>query len=372
MAEPISRYAHIMEEAMDDKHKIEQMIKEGTITPEQAELLLHAVNESERRRQTVLEDIKARRKYHKNKARGIFGSVLLIALALVSILLHMAIAQSPGRDVQKALQALGNAAAFVEKQDYPQAIASIENGIESAPRFFLGYTMLGMTYQMMGAEDNTQRFEALAAEAFDKAANFREQQADKSRRKITSLVFLMIFVLLIISGICLFLLLLYNSLVRREEDVSESWALVATYCQRRHDLIPLVMDAVKEFVGHEQETFTAVSEARNRAGIALKRAGAMATEDAQKLGEIGSAEDALELAMGKITALAEQYPDLKTNTNYLAVQKELADTENQIAYARQTYNQKVKKYNRGLRTFPFNLMAAAFGFSARTYFAAAE
>jgi LemA protein len=98
----------------------------------------------------------------------------------------------------------------------------------------------------------------------------------------------------------------------------------------------------------------------------------MATEDAQKLGEMGSAEDALKAAMGKITALAEQYPDLKSNTNYLTVQRELADTENQIANARQTYNQKVKKYNTGLRTFPFNLMAAAFGFSARTYFAAAE
>jgi LemA protein len=361
-----------MEEAMNDKQKIEQMIEEGTITPEQAKLLLHAVNESERRRQAVLEDIKARKKSRKNKARGIFSSGLLVALVLISILLHLAIAQSPGRDVQNALQAFGDAAALVEKQNYPQAIASIENGIERAPRFFLGYTMLGMTYQIMGAEDNTQKFENLAAEAFDKAANFREQQAGKSRRKIIGLVFLMIFVLLIISGICLFLLLLYNSLVLREEDVNESWSLVATYCQRRHDLIPLVMEAVKEFVGHEKETFTAVSEARNRADIALEGAGAMATEDAQKLAEVGSAEDALKLAMGKITAIAEQYPQLKTNTNYLAVQQELSDTENQIAYARQTYNQKVKKYNRGLKTFPFNLMAAAFGFSARTYFAAAE
>ena len=357
---------------MDDKQKIEQMKKEGTITPEQAELLLHAVNASERRRQAVLEDIKARKKSRKNKARGIFGSSLLIALVLITILIHLALAQSPGRDVQNALQAFSTAAVLVEKQDYPRAIASIEKGIESAPRFFLGYTMLGMTYQIMGARDNTQKFDALAAEAFDKAANFREQEAGKSRRKITGLVFLMIFVLLIISSICIFLLLLYNSLVLREEDVNESWSLVATYCQRRHDLIPLVMDTVKDFVGHEQETFTAVSEARNRADIALEQAGAVATEDAQTLAEIGSAEDALKLAMGRITALAEQYPDLKTNTNYLAVQQELADTENQIAYARQTYNQKVKKYNRGLRTFPFSLMAAAFGFSARTYFAAAE
>jgi LemA protein len=229
-----------------------------------------------------------------------------------------------------------------------------------------------MTYRMMGDLDKTQKFQALAVEAFYKAANLPEQQAGKSRRKITSMVFLVIFVVLIISSVCLFLLLLHNSLVQKEESVSESWALVATYCQRRLDLIPLVMDAVKEFVGHEQETFKAVSDARTRAGIALEQAGVMATEDAQKLGEIGSAEDTLKLATGKITALAEQYPDLKTSTNYLTVQQELADTENQIAHARKTYNQKVKKYNTGLRTFPFNLMAAAFGFNARTYFAATE
>jgi LemA protein len=357
---------------MDDKQKIEKMIKEGTITPEQAELLLHAVNESERRRQTVLDDIKAQRKSRKNKAKGLLGSILFVALVLISILIHLAIAQSPGRDVQKAIQEFGQAAGFVEKQNYPSAVESIEKGIEKAPRFFLGYTILGMTYQMMGAADETQKFEALAAEAFDKAANFREKQADKSRRKITGIVFLVIFLLLIFSGVCLVLLFLYNSLIRWEEDVSESWALVATYCQRRLDLIPLVLDVVKEFVGHEQETFKAVSEARTRARSALDQVGGIATEDAEKLGEIDRAEDALNLAMGKMNALAEQYPDLKTNASYLAVQQELSDTENQIAYARQTYNQKVRKYNTGLRTFPFNLMAAAFGFSARTYFAAAE
>ena len=357
---------------MGDKQKIDQMIKEGKITPEQAGLLLHAISESELRRQSILEDIKAQKKSRKKMAKGILTSGLLIALVLISILFHLVIAQSPGRDVNKALIAFSHAAGLVEKQNYPQAVETIEEGIQKAPRFFLGYTILGMTYRMMHDTDKTENFEALAAEAFDKAANLSEQRAGKSRRKITSMVFLVIFLVLILSGICLLLLMLHNSLVRREEDVSESWALVATYCQRKLDLIPLVMNAVKEITGHEQETFTAVSEARNRAGIALKHAGAIATEDAQKLGDVGSAEDALKHAMGKIDALAEQYPEIKTNTNYLAMQHELADTENQIAYARQNYNQKVNKYNKGLRTFPFNLMAAAFGFSARTYFAAAE
>ncbi len=357
---------------MHHKQKIEQMVKEGAVTPEQAELLLHAVKESERRRRSVLGDIKAQKKFRKNKARGILGFSLFIALVLISILLHLGIAQSPGRDAQNALKAFSRAIDFVEKHKYPQAIETIEEGIEKAPRFFLGYAMLGMTYRLMDDKDHTQEFEALAVEAFAKGADLREQQSGKNRRQITSMVFLVIFLLLIITGICLLLLLLYNSLVHREESVSESWALVATYCQRRLDLIPLVLNSVKEFIGHEQETFKTVAEARNRAGIALEQAGAMAAEDVQKLGEMGSAEDALKLAMGKIAALAEQYPDLKSHTNYLTVQRELADTENQIAYARQTYNQKVKKYNTGLRTFPFNLMAAAFGFSARTYFAAAE
>lgn len=357
---------------MDDKQKIKKMIKEGTITPEQAELLLQALNESERRRQTVINDIKAQTKSRKNKAKGLLGSILFVVLVLISILIHLAMAQSPGRDVQKAIQEFGQAAGFIQERNYPSAVESIEKGIGKAPRFFLGYTMLGMTYQMMGAEDKTQKFEVLASEAFDKAANLHEKKADKSRRKITGIVFLVIFLLLIFSSVCLVLLLLYNSLVRREEDVSESWALVATYCQRKLDLIPLVLDVVKEFVAHEQDTFKAVSEARAWAGSALDQVQGMPTEDAQKIGEIGKAEDALNLAMGRINALSEQYPDLKTNASYLAVQHELSDTENEIAFARQTYNQKVKKYNAGLRTFPLNLMAAVFGFSERTYFAVAE
>jgi LemA protein len=357
---------------MDDKQKIEKMKKEGRITPEQAELLLHAVNESEQRRQEILEDIEAQRKSRKKRMKGFLSVGLFVALMGISILLHLAIAKSPGRDVQKALQEFGQATGYFEKQNYAQAVVSIKKGIEKAPRFFMGYSILGMTYQMMHKIDQKQDFETLASEAFVKAQNLRNQQTGQGHRRYTGMVFLVIFLLLIISAVCLLLLLLYNILVRREEGASESWALVATYCQRKLDLIPAVMDAVKEFVGHEHETFKAVSEARGQAGSALQKAGVMATEDVQKLDEISGAEDALNLAMGKITALAEQYPELKTNTNYLAVQDQLAETENQIAYARQIYNQKVKKYNTGLRTFPFNLMAAAFGFGAKTYFGAIE
>ena len=357
---------------MDDKRKIEQMKNEGRITPEQAELLLHAVNESEQRRQEILEDIKAHQKSRNSKVKGFMGMGLFLVLMGISILFHLAIADSPGRDVQKALQDFGQATGYFEKQDYAQALESIEKGIEKAPRFFLGYSMLGMTYRMMHNIDQKQDFQTLASEAFVRAQNLRDQQTGQSHRRYTAMVFLVIFLLLIVSAVCLLLLLLYNVLVRREEAASESWALVVTYCQRKFDLIPAVMDAVKDFVGHEHETFKAVSQARGQAESALQKAGAMATEDDQKLDQVSSAEDALGLAMGKITALAEQYPELKTNTNFLAVQDQLAETENQIAYARQIYNQKVKKYNTGLRTFPFNLMAVAFGFGAKTYFGAAE
>lgn len=362
----------LQEATMDDKHKIKKMQKEGRITPEQAELLLHAVNESEQRRREILEDIKAQKKSRDSKVKGFMGVGLLVALMGISILLHLAIARSPGRDVQKALQEFGQATAYFEKQNYAQAVESINKGIEKAPRFFMGYSLLGMTYRMMHNIDQKQNFETLASEAFVKAQNLRNQKTAQSQRRYTGIVFLVIFLLLIVSAVCLLLLVLYNILVRREEDASESWALVATYCQRKLDLIPAVMDAVRQFVGHEHETFKAVSEARNQAGSALQKAGAMATEDGQKLDEITGAEDALDLAMGKISALAEQYPELKTNTNYLAVQDQLAETENQIAYARQIYNQKVKKYNTGLRVFPFNLMAVAFGFGAKTYFGGAE
>ena len=348
------------------------MRNEGRISPEQAELLLHAVDESEQRRRKILEDIKTQKKSRNSKVKGVMGVGLFVVLMGISILLHLAIANSPGRDVQKALQEFGQATAYLEKQNYTQAAESIEKGIKKAPRFFLGYGMLGMTYRMMHHSDQNPEFETLASEAFVKAQNLRNQQSGKGHRRVTGMVFLVIFLLLIICTVCLLLLLLFNTLVRREETASESWAVVATYCQRKFDLVPAIMDAVKEFVGHEHETFKAVSEARGRADTALQQAGALATDDDQKLDQISGADDALSLAMGKITALAEQYPELKTNTNYLALQDQLAETENQIAYARQVYNQKVKKYNTGLRTFPFNLMAAAFGFGAKTYFGTAE
>jgi LemA protein len=357
---------------MDDKQKIEKMKAEGKINAEQAELLLHALNASEARRREVLAEIQAQKKSRKGKAKGFLGASLLVVLILISILFHLELARGPGRDVQKALQEFAHTADYLEKQDYTRAVESIEKGIGKAPHFFMGYTLLGMTYRMMPAIGKTQGFKALADEAFDKAADLRKRQDGKSRRQITGLVFLAIFVVLIISGICFFLLLLYNSLVRREEDVGESLALVATFSQRKLDQIPLVLNAVREFVEHEQETFKAVSEARNRIGDALQKAGAMATGGVQGPDEIGKADEALNLAMGRISALAEHYPELKTDASYLAVQQELAETENQIASARQVYNQKVKKYNAGLKTFPLNLMAAAFGFSARKYFAGAE
>lgn len=357
---------------MDDIYKIDQMKKEGRITSDQAELLLRAINESEQRRREILKDTRAQKKYRNSKVKGFMFVGLLVALMGISILIHLAIAKSPGRDVQKALPEFSQATDYFEKQNYAQAVALINKGIQKAPRFFMGYSMLGVTYQMMHKIDGSQGFQKLASDAFTKARNLQSQQTDQDHRTTTSMVFLVIFLLLIISAVCLPLLLLYNTLVRREEDANESWAVVATYCQRKLDLIPAVMDAVKASVGHEHETFKAVSEARKQAGTALHKAGATASEDVQMPGETGSAEDALNLAVGKMTALAEQYPQLKTNSNYLAVQDQLAETENQIAHARQIYNQKVKKYNSGLRTFPFNLMAVAFGFGAKTYFGAAE
>jgi len=357
---------------MDDKHKIEKMKNEGRITTEQAELLLHAVIESEQRKQVILEDMKAQKKSRKSKLKGFMGVGLLVALVGISILFHLVMAQRPGRDVQKALKEFGQANSYFEKQDYAQAVVAIEKGIETAPRFFLGYTMLGLTYRVMHKIDPHEEFNALASEAFVKAQHLRNELSDQSRIRYRGIFFMVIFLVLIISAVSLILLLFYNILVRREEEVSESWALVATYCQRKFDLIPPIMDAVKAYVGHEHETFKAVSEARSRAGGALQMADAKATEDLQKIGEMSGAENALSSAMGKITALAEQYPELKTNTNYLAMQDQLAETENQIAYARQRYNQNVKKYNTGLRTFPFNLMAVAFGFGVKTYFGAAD
>lgn len=176
-------------------------------------------------------------------------------------------------------------------------------------------------------------------------------------------VFLFIFLLLVVSVTGVVLLLMYNVLVKREERVAEAWAQIGTLYQRKLDLIPALLEVVKDFARHEKETLQNVITARQQAyEIADAPVGPGSSAGADV-----TAPKNLDLGLTKIQVLAEQYPDLKANVHYSTMQEELTEAEDGIARAKQTYNHRVQVYNAGLRLFPLNLMAAAFTFQPKEY-----
>lgn len=153
----------------------------------------------------------------------------------------------------------------------------------------------------------------------------------------------------------------YNGMVEKEETVKSAWSNVETQYQRRADLIPNLVSTVKGYAKHEQETLNQVVEARTQA-----LAGGATVE------EYAAAQQQVSSALGRLIAIAESYPDLKANQNFLELQAQLEGTENRIAVSRNKYNEIVKIYNTKTLTFPSNLIAKMFGFEKRSLFAAAE
>jgi len=166
----------------------------------------------------------------------------------------------------------------------------------------------------------------------------------------------------IIIGIVVLLLFIfigiYNSLVRLRNQVSNSWSQIDVQLKRRHDLIPNLMETVKGYMKHERETMEAVTNARNLAQGAIGKG----------VGAQSKAEAELSGALGRLLAVVENYPDLKANQNFLALQEELTSTENKISFSRQFYNDSVLGYNNKTQMFPSNVVANVTGFKAGEFF----
>jgi LemA protein len=148
----------------------------------------------------------------------------------------------------------------------------------------------------------------------------------------------------------------YNSLVGLRNRVKNAWSQIDVQLKRRHDLIPNLVETAKGYMTHERETLSAVTEARSRA----MGAGTVA--------EKGAAESQLSQALSRFLVSVEAYPDLKANTNFLALQEELTSTENKIAFARQSYTDAVNFYNNKIEMFPSNVVAGMFNFRPETFF----
>jgi LemA protein len=146
----------------------------------------------------------------------------------------------------------------------------------------------------------------------------------------------------------LYFVAIYNGLVRRRNETQNAWAQIDVQLKRRHDLIPNLVEAVKGYMTHEQGTLEAVIQARN------------AATTAQGPIQAGAAEGLLGALLGRIFVLAEDYPELKANTNFLALQEELTSTENRIAFARQAYNDAATRLNNAREVFPAVLISGGF------------
>ena len=161
----------------------------------------------------------------------------------------------------------------------------------------------------------------------------------------------------------------YNGLVSQQENVEKAWGNVENQYQRRADLIPNLVETVKGYAKHEQETLEGVIEARANATKVTIDPTNMTPEDLQKYqaaqGEVGS-------ALSRLIAVAENYPDLKANENFKDLQQQLESTENRINIARNDFNEEARKYNTQRRTFPTNIIASIFNFGDKPYFQAQE
>jgi len=163
-------------------------------------------------------------------------------------------------------------------------------------------------------------------------------------------------ILIILVAIVAWVVLAYNRLVSLRNQVDNAWRQIDVQLKRRHDLIPNLVEAVKGYMQFERDTLTQVVEARAKAVSAPDQASRMA------------AENQITSGLGKLLAVMENYPQLKADENVLKLQEELTTTENQLAFARQSYNDVVLELNTRIQTFPSNLIATNFGFRPADYF----
>jgi len=171
---------------------------------------------------------------------------------------------------------------------------------------------------------------------------------------------LLYIVIIVVAVIVLWVIAVFNGLIRLKTRTDEAWSDIDVQLKRRHDLIPNLIEAVKGYAAHEKGLFESVTEARSKA------------INAQGAEEKGKAENALSGTLKSLFAVAEAYPELKANENFLQLQTELSDTENKIQASRRFYNGNVRDLNIKIETFPSRIIAGMLGFKKREFFEADE
>ncbi len=172
-------------------------------------------------------------------------------------------------------------------------------------------------------------------------------------------------ILAVVAVVVFWAIVAYNNFVKLVQRTKEAWADIDVQLKRRYDLIPNLVETVKGYATHERETFDAVTNARAEATKVHVDPSNITPET---LAAMAGAEAGLGQALGKLLAVAEAYPDLKANTNFLELQRELSDTENKIQAARRFYNGNVRDLAIALQSFPSNVIGKMFGFVGQSFF----
>ena len=167
--------------------------------------------------------------------------------------------------------------------------------------------------------------------------------------------FLIVVVIIVVFAVLMFVSM-YNSLIKLRNQVKNAWSQIDVQLKRRHDLIPNLIETVKGYMTHERETLQNITNARSQA------------MNATGVADKAKAEGELSGAMSKFFLVVENYPDLKANQNFLALQEELTSTENKISFSRQSYNDQVLFYNNKIQMFPSNILAGMFNFTQEQFF----
>ena len=162
--------------------------------------------------------------------------------------------------------------------------------------------------------------------------------------------------IIVVAVIAMYGVSIYNSLVRLRNQVKNAWSQIDVQLKRRHDLIPNLIETVKGYMTHERDTLENITKARS------------AAVDASSVADKSKAESELSGALQRFNLVVENYPDLKANQNFLALQEELTSTENKISFARQNYNDQVLFYNNKIEMFPSNIFAGMFNFAKEEFF----
>jgi len=347
----------------EDREKIKRMMLEGKINSEEAKLLLKALDESERKRKRIFKEVLNHKRKREKTLLKILGAWFLFFFLATSFPFYLGKLQSSKYSLSlEALECFQKTNRFLKEGDYLKAAKFCRKGIEKSPTS-LEYSLLGVIYELVYKETKNDIFKEKARAVFDKAEKLRINI--KGGEKMRAILFLFILLIIILSFIGLGILLFYNLLVRREEKANKSFADIQAQYQKKLDLVPVLLEAVKNYAAHEKETQLQVTQARSKVQEVME---GFLTFGKEKLKKFLESQKELNTGLVRLFALAEKYPDLKASANFLTIQKQLEDIENTIARKREIYNNQVRVYNSSLRYFPMNLIAKVFKFEPKEYF----